>query len=132
VDHIPVHIGAVELKKTLYDAVIPKWCEWTNNYPLPLDDVVMRNHNWVALVPKNPDRDVIADIFFKRAKKGGLTFKGGKCIINLHVPNHIHNAMLTRKEAEEFEKQRNLQADDHAIAADFTVSSLIEETDSTN
>lgn len=120
-DHIPVHIGAVELKKILYDAVIPKWQEWTNNYLLRLDDVVMRNNNWVALVPKNPDRDVIADQFFKRVKKGALTFKGGKCIINLHVPNNIYNAMLTQKEDDEFEKQRKLRAGDHAVA-DFTVS----------
>ena len=97
VDHIPVHIGALELKKTLYNAVIPKWYEWTNNYPLLLDVVVMQNHNWVVLVPKNPDRNVIADLFFKRAKnlKGGWMFKGGKCIINLHVLNQIYNAMLT-------------------------------------
>ena len=27
VDHIPIHIGAIELKKILYEAVIPKWHE---------------------------------------------------------------------------------------------------------
>jgi hypothetical protein len=107
--------------------VFPKWCEWTNNYPLLLDDVVMRNNNWVALLPKNPDRDVIADLFFKRGKKGALMFKGGKCIINLHVPNHIYNAMLTRQEDDELEKQRKLQVEDHAMA-DFTVSFLVGET----
>jgi hypothetical protein len=125
-DHIPIHIGAVELKKILYEAVIPKWWQWTNNYPLPLDDVVMRNHNWVVLAPKNPDRDVIADQFFKRAKKGGLTFKGGKCIINLHVPNHIYNAMLTRKDVDAFEEERKLRASNinHAIA-DFTPVNLL-------
>ena len=101
VDHIPVHIGAVELKKQLYDAIIPKWREWTNNHPLPLGDVTMRSSNWVPLVPRNPDRDVISDQFFKRGKKGASVFKGGKCIINLHVPNHIYSIVVPRKEADE-------------------------------
>jgi hypothetical protein len=132
VDHIPVHIGALELKKILYEVVIPKWHEWTRNYPLRLDDVVMRNHNWVVLAPKNPDHDVIADTFFKRAKKGGSTFKGGKCVINLHVPNHIYDAMLAQKEIKELEEEKKLRAGDvdratHAMAA-FKVSSHIGET----
>ena len=95
VDHIPVHVGAVELKKQLYDAVIPKWYDWTNNYPLSPEDVTMRNNNWVRLVPRNPDRDIISDQFFKRGKKG-VAFKGGKCIINLHVPNHIYSGIIVQ------------------------------------
>ena len=60
-----------------------------------------RSSNWVRLVPRSPDRDVISDQFFKRGKKGAAVFKGGKCIINLHVPNHIYSMVVARKEADE-------------------------------
>src|SRR6266478_2763968 len=132
VDHIPVHIGAIELKKQLYNAVIPKWHEWTNNYPLSPEDVTMRNNNWVRLVPRNPDRDVISDQFFKRGKKGAVVFKGGKCIINLHVPNHIYSVVVARKEADEsdineFEESEGKAAVINHAVADFMVCLLIEK-----
>ena len=86
----------------------------------------MRNHNWVVLAPKIPDCDVIVDLFFKWVgKKGGLTFKGGKCIIYLHVPNHIYNAMLTWEELYELKEGRKLQVDINNATADLKVGSFI-------
>ncbi|KAK2463878.1 hypothetical protein APHAL10511_004050 [Amanita phalloides] len=121
VDHIPVHIGANDLKNILYSTVILKWNEWTNNCPLPINSIVMRNHNWVALMPRNPDRDVIAEQFFKPGKKGNTTFKKGKAIVNLHVPNDIYGAVLACKEAEEFKAEKAL--DDLSTAtANFTLA----------
>ncbi|GLB40064.1 hypothetical protein LshimejAT787_0705740 [Lyophyllum shimeji] len=102
VDHIPVHIGAVDLKRTLYDAVIPKWNAWTRNFPLPIEKIAMRDRLWVELKPRNPDCDVIARYFFKSGKNGALTFKPGtKTIIQFHVPNELYNAMLDKREADE-------------------------------
>lgn len=118
------------MKKQLYDAVIPKWHDWTKNYPLSIDDVIMRNNNWVRLVPRNPDCDIISDQFFKRGKKG-VIFKTGKCIINLHVPNHIYTVVVAQKEADEvddidhFEGEGKVAVIQHqVVAADFTVRSL--------
>jgi hypothetical protein len=115
----------VELKKLLYDAVIPKWHEWTNNYPLTLEDVTMRNNNWVRLIPRNPDCDVISDQFFKRGEKGAVVFKAGKCIVNLHVPNHVYSVLVARKkdnesDIDEFEEEGKVAIISQA-AADFTV-----------
>ena len=42
------------------------------DYLLPIDSVMMCDHNWVLLVSRNLDRDVIADQFFKLAKKGAI------------------------------------------------------------
>lgn len=117
-----MHIGAAELKKILYDAIIPRWNSWTKDYPLPLDSIMMHDHNWVLLVPRNPDRDIIANQFFKPAKKGAIVFKAGKCVINLHVPNEIYESMVTQKEEEELKKDKNVDNSETA-AVDFTVSS---------
>ena len=117
-DHIPVHIGAVDLKGILYGALIAKWNGWTDSFPLPLNDTILRNQNWVVLAPRNPDRDVIADQFFKPGKKGAVVFKPGKCVINLHVPNEIYRAMLDQQEL----ASENKASDIGTVAADFTVS----------
>ena len=92
----------------------------------------MRNNNWVRLVPRNPDRDVISDQFFKRGKKGVIIFKTGKCIINLHVPNHIYSVVVAQKEAGDIESFEDLEEGRVAVitgcsqaAADFTVCPLI-------
>ena len=79
----------------------------------------MHDNNWVLLMPRNPDHDIIAGQFFKPAKKGAIVFKAGKCIINLHVLNEIYELMLTRKEEEEQKEEDNVGD----TTVDFTVSS---------
>ena len=75
----------------------------------------------------NPDRDVISDQFFRPGKKGAIVFKAGKCIINLHVPNHIYSAVVARKKADdsdtinEFEAGGKVAELELEAAADFTV-----------
>ena len=98
---------------------MPKWRARTHNYPLSLEDVVLHDHHWVVLLPKNPDRDIIAAHFFKPNKKGTLVFRTGKCIVNLHIPNDIYQVMLTQKEAS---AELEVEDDDTIpVAVDFTV-----------
>ena len=97
-DHIPVHIGAVALKKLLYDAVIPRWKRYTNDYPLDMDQITMQDKLWVTLRPAVPDVDAIAKHFFKPGKKGNRTFKSGKTIIHFHFPNELYDDMLEKRE----------------------------------
>jgi len=141
VDHIPVHIGAVALKKTLYDALIPRWNRWTNSFPLHIDQITMRDKMWVILNPTIPDCDVIAKYFFKTGKKGNRTFKSGKTTILLHIPNEIYDDMLERREpANEWPPEKNTERKpagrkstarvkdvqvEPSMAADFTVSIFI-------
>ncbi len=120
-DHIPVYVSARDLKQRLYEAVMPKWHAWMHNYPLSLDDLVMHDRHWVILSPKNPDRNIIAAQFFKPNKKGTLIFRTGKCIINLHIPNDIYQAVLTQKDATELEAEDDDVAVTSPIAVDFTV-----------
>lgn len=100
---------------------MPKWRAWAHDYPLSLDNLVMRDHHWVILLPKNPDRNVIAAQFFKPNKKGTLVFRTGKCIINLHIPNDTYQAVLTQKEAAELEAENDDVAIISPVAVDFTV-----------
>ena len=79
----------------------------------------MQNRNWVVLVPRNPDHNVIAEQFFKLGWKGSPTFKKRKAIINLHVLNDIYGEILTCKEAEEFKAE--MVDNDGTAVVDFTV-----------
>ncbi|KIL57481.1 hypothetical protein M378DRAFT_27965 [Amanita muscaria Koide BX008] len=125
VDHIPVHIGAAALKRLLYEAVIPKWNAWTNNYPLHVDGVIMRDKLWVELKPNNPDCDVIAKYFFKIGRKGVQTFKTGKTVIYFHVPNEIYDTMVETREANELaaeKKAKPLVKSESSAWVDFTTA----------
>jgi hypothetical protein len=141
VDHIPVRIGVVALKKTLYDALIPRWNRWTNNFPLHIDQITMRDKQWVILNPTVPDCDAVAKHFFKTGKKGTRTFKTGKTVIHLHVPNEIYDSMLQKKENDEWPPETNtarktagrtrkvtatarVKDIEPSMAADFTASTI--------
>lgn len=138
-DHVPVHIGAVALKRSLYNAVIQHWNKWTDDYPLHIDQIVMRDKQWVILNPTDPDCDAIAKHFFKTGKKGNRTFKSGKTIIHFHVPNEIYDAMIEKKDTQAVNKwlpEKNTERkpagrrvtarvkdiEPSMAAADFTVS----------
>jgi hypothetical protein len=130
VDHIPVYIGADALKRILYDAIIPKWNRWTENFPLCIDQIMMCDKLWVVLKPTAPDCDVIARNFFRSGKKGTQTFKTGKTIIHFHVPNEIYNVMINRKVDEELAAEQSGVAHDkieYSLSgrADFMVRHFI-------
>jgi len=123
------------LKKTLYDAIIPRWNNWTNYFPLHIDQILMRDKLWVILEPSVPDHDAIAKHFFKPGKKGTPTFKSGKTLIHFHVLNEIYDAMLEKRDSDELiagkkamvrkVAERNVVMRDketeQSIATDFTV-----------
>jgi len=125
VDYIPVHIGADTLKKTLYSAIIHKWNRWTNNFPLPIDSIIMRDKLWVILNPTFPYRDAIARNFFKSGKKGAQIFKSGKIIIHFHIPNEIYNTMLEQRDRDESEAEKRVREEqirnNKIIVPDFVV-----------
>ncbi|KAF8151403.1 hypothetical protein B0H34DRAFT_755565 [Crassisporium funariophilum] len=100
VNNIPVHIGAAELKKILYDEILPSWQEYTEGFPINIDGFVMRDKDGARIKPNVPDRDVISKPFFKTAR-GGQVFKEGRCIVNFHVPNPIYSQYLIWSERRE-------------------------------
>ena len=51
------------------------WLAYTEQFPLDINDIVMRTKDWVEIQPLNPDRDVISRQFFKTGKNGGIIFK---------------------------------------------------------
>ena len=122
------------MKGILYNAVIPRWNTWTNDFPLQIDDIIMRDKNWVELVPMVPDRDIIFKHFLSGRGKKGPTFKSGKTVIQFHVPNEIHAAMLEKRDTDELaelesevrEKKAMTESRDvgseSSVTAEFTVS----------
>jgi hypothetical protein len=131
VDHIPVHIGAEALKRILYDAVIPKWNRWADNFPLRVDQIMMRDKLWVLLKPTAPDRNAIARHFFKRGKKGIQIFKTGKTVIYFHIPNEVYSSVIEKKADDELGIEQRAVTNGEveyipSDVADFTVRGFIQ------
>ena len=108
VDDVPVHIGAVDLKNLLYSQILPVWLAYTEQFPLDIEEIMMRTKDWVEIHPLNPDRDVIARQFRRTGKNGGITFKTGRCLINFHIPNKIYNQYLNYAERKDEERLNNI------------------------
>jgi len=69
-----------------------QWMRYSEQYPLSITDFIMRDKDWVEIHPRIPDRDaILCPSFFKSAKNGSQTvFKGGKAIVQFHIPNNVY------------------------------------------
>ncbi|KAJ7726305.1 hypothetical protein DFH07DRAFT_758178 [Mycena maculata] len=101
VDDVGCHIGADDLKRLCFDALLPVWNEFTSQFPLSIDDVTLRDDKWAVVVPRNPDVDAIAHKFFHAAKKpnGAPQFRSKKLVMNIHIPNRIWDAYNAARDA---------------------------------
>ena len=88
ISNIPLNIGVSHLKAVVYFTILPLFLKWSHDYPLSIDDVKLRNKNWVELLPKglgNEDVNAIESEFF--------TFKGkGKTCH--YLPNKVLDLCL--------------------------------------
>ena len=85
--------------------MLPQWSRYTEQCPLDITDIIMRDKDWVEICPRNPDRDVIlCPSFFKSTKNGSQTiFKGGKSLVNFHIPNNVYGRYEAWLEEREFQ-----------------------------
>lgn len=104
INNIPAQIGAAELKKILFEGILPMWLKYTENFPLAIEHVVMRDKDWCEIHAKEPDRGVIAHNFYKPGKNGIPTFKTGRCLIQFHIPNNIYGEVQDWAEKLELER----------------------------
>ena len=74
-----------------------QWSQYTEQCPLDITDIVMRDKDWVEICLRNPDRDaILCPSFFKGAKNGSQTiFKGGKSLVNFYIPNNVYGRYET-------------------------------------
>ncbi|KAK7041178.1 hypothetical protein R3P38DRAFT_2512595 [Favolaschia claudopus] len=112
IKEVPAHIGHADLLETGMRAITHEWRRFAGEYPLSSADVVMRDEKWCLLIPKNPDVDIISDRFYVAPKKPNMApqFRTRKIIINLHLPNEIHNAVLIYREEQHESEDRALVA----------------------
>lgn len=88
ISNIPLHIGVSHLKAIAYFTILPLFQKWSHNFSLSIDDVKLRNKNWVEMLPKgHGDEDVnaIESEFF--------TFKG-KAKTRQYLPNKVLDLYL--------------------------------------
>ena len=88
ISNIPIHIGVANLKVIAYYTILPMFLKWSLNYPLSIDNVKLRNKNWVELLPKGPgdeDLNAIEAEFY--------TFKG-KAKSRQFLPNKVLDLYL--------------------------------------
>ena len=96
INNIPVHIGLSNLKHILYHALLPQFLEWSKGFPLSIEECELRDKNWVKLVPRQPDIDIIADQFFEaKAKSKVKVFSAKKSAdLSLCIKNEKYQEIL--------------------------------------
>jgi hypothetical protein len=93
-------------------AIEPHWAQFSDNFPLSIDELTLRNTSWANL---KGETDCIADNFFKPTGKDHVVkFKKGACTIFLQIPFKIY------KEATELMQEREEQQVWH-----ITIDSLL-------
>jgi hypothetical protein len=91
INNVPVHIGAVQLKMICFLTILPVFLEWAKGTTamLEIGEVVLRQKDWVEIVPLKgvEDVDVIAKPFFvARGKNKTVQFHPGKgAELNLEI-----------------------------------------------
>ena len=90
--NIPVHIGVQQLKIIAFYTILPAFLKWSNNYPLTIEHIRMRDKKWVEFIPAEPDVDAVAEDFcvFKSSKAaagsdGKKVFRTGQANLMLEI-----------------------------------------------
>ena len=101
----------------LFQEILPEWMRYTEQFPLSITDIIMRDKDWVELHPRMPDHDaLLCPSFFKNARKGGQTFKGGKALVHFHIPNNIYTAYEACLEEREYQNLVLDEPIDHRVS----------------
>jgi len=102
---------------TLFQEILPEWMRYTEQFPLAITDIIMRDKDWVELCPRIPDCDaLLCPSFFKNAKKGGQMFKGGKALVHFHILNNIYTVYEACLEEREYQKLVLDESVDHGVS----------------
>ena len=104
---MPVHIGACNLKRTVFLAVLPQISQWSKQFPLSAHDFCLQEKNWVELIPSLvqgiTDVDAIAQKFFvlkqTKGKSEGRVFQSGEVTVNLELPFGKYQEVLEHIES---------------------------------
>lgn len=80
----------------------PLFLEWSREAPISIDDLRLRNKDWVEMipVPDTPDVDAIASKFFvAKGKARNIQFSAGKgAEVYLELGNEKYQEIITRLE----------------------------------
>jgi len=99
---VPVHIGATQLKQVCFVTLLPLFIKWSKEAELTIDQVRLRQKDWLELVPMKDveDVNVIAKKFFvQRGKNKMLVFHPGKGVeLNLEIEHDLYLVVLARIE----------------------------------
>ncbi|KAF8178256.1 hypothetical protein BJ912DRAFT_856337 [Pholiota molesta] len=102
ISDIPVHIGHHQLKFVAFHALLPHFVKWSEQFPLHIDACTLRNNNWVELMPRHPDVDIIADKFFESRGKKTKVFSSKKSIeLHLSISHELYESIQDHIEAKE-------------------------------
>ncbi|KAJ7704236.1 hypothetical protein B0H16DRAFT_1637812 [Mycena metata] len=87
-DKVKVSIGAHRIKALAWEKLAPRWRVHTNDFPLTAEECHIYNKNWVEIIPKDPDINVISEQFYKANPKNPAApiFKTGKYRVDLCIP----------------------------------------------
>ncbi|OBZ65147.1 hypothetical protein A0H81_14875 [Grifola frondosa] len=137
---VSVHVGARELKTIAFNTIKDAWARFSDGFPLHEDDLILRDKGWAYITPKQPDRDVLEEEFWKKDAKGVKVFQRGKGThIQLHMPNALwreYDVYATKLAAAEIERDaaygRQENERSSVVSAKFTEKRRVASAQSTS
>jgi hypothetical protein len=77
--------------------LLPQYLTWSKGYPLSIDECQLRDKDWVELIPKRPDVDIISDKFFElKGRSKTKSFSAKKAAeLYLCISHEKYDAILT-------------------------------------
>lgn len=102
--NIPVHIGVQQLKTIAFYTILPAFLKWSNNYPLTIEHIRMRDKKWVEFIPAEPDVDAVAKDFYVFKSKaaagsgGKKVFRAGQANLMLEIECEKYQEILEYRE----------------------------------
>ena len=99
---MPVHIGVQQLKRIAFLTVQPPFLRWSKEADISIDELCLRNKDWVEMVclPGIQDVDAIASKFFvAKGKSRNIQFHAGRAAeVFLELAHEKYTQIVTRLE----------------------------------
>jgi hypothetical protein len=107
-----VHIGVHDLKQVTFVTLYPMFLKWSRNIVVSIDDLRLRNKDWVEMVSMSgvPDVDAIAAKFFVlKGKSKVVQFQAkGRVEVYLELQHEKYLEILTHLESDELETEHGV------------------------
>ena len=108
---MPVHIGVCDLKNVAFLTLHPLFLKWSKNAAVDLDQLRLRNKDWVEMIPRPGVQDIdaiAAKFFIAKGKARNVLFHAGKGVevfLKLQQETYLEILFCLENDESEVEQQ---------------------------